>query len=57
MFFLILVIVGIVTIFGVLIIGAVEIRRMGKGQPDMITSLLEKKADKSKNKGIDILRP
>jgi len=48
MFFLILVIVGVVTIFGVLIIGAVEIRRMGKGQPDIISSVLQKRGDKAK---------
>jgi hypothetical protein len=47
MFFLILVIVGIVTIFGVLIIGAFEIRRMGKGQPDIISSILEKDENKA----------
>jgi hypothetical protein len=46
MFFLILVIIGIVTIFGVLIIGAVEIRRMGKGQPDIISGILGKRSNK-----------
>jgi len=47
MFFLILVIVGVVTIFGVLIIGAVETRRVQKGQPDIISSLLKKRDNKA----------
>jgi hypothetical protein len=47
----ILFIVGVITIFGVLIIGAVETKRMREGRPDIITSILEKKAEGPKNKG------
>jgi hypothetical protein len=47
MFFSILVIVGILTIFGVLIAGAVEARRMENGRPDIISSVLKKKEDKA----------
>jgi hypothetical protein len=46
MFFSILVIVGILTIFGVLILGALEARRTEKGQPDIITSIFKSKDDK-----------
>ena len=49
-------IIGVLTIFGVLAISAIETRRMKSGQSDIITSLLENKTDKSKNKGIDTLR-
>ena len=52
----ILFIVGVLTIFGVLVISAVETRRMRGGQSDLITSLLDKKAEKSKNRGVDALR-
>lgn len=50
MFFLILVIVGFVTIFGILIIGAIETRRVQKGQPDIISSILKKGAGKAQKK-------
>jgi hypothetical protein len=41
---ILLVIVGLVTIFGVIIIAAVEARRMEKGKPSIISS---KKSDKA----------
>ncbi len=52
----ILVIIGVVTIFGTFIIGAIETRRTEKGQPDIITSLFKKKDDKSQQKAVDTLR-
>jgi len=42
-----LVIVGVVTIIGVLIIGAIETRRMEEGQPSIISSISKKKGDKA----------
>jgi hypothetical protein len=56
MFFSILVTVGIVTIFGVLILGALEARRMENKQPDIITSAFKNKDDKSQQKPADTLR-
>jgi hypothetical protein len=47
MFFLMLVIIGIVTIFGVLIIGAIEVGRMQKGRQDIISDILEKRGSKA----------
>jgi hypothetical protein len=44
-------IIGVITIFGVLIVSAVETKRIKRGQPDIITSLIEKKADKSSKQG------
>ena len=43
----VLFIIGVITILGVLVVSAVEIRRVKKGQPDIITSLLHRKTDKS----------
>ncbi len=54
--FLILVIVGIVTILGVLIVGAIEARRMENEQPNIITSIFKNKDDKSQKKAADTLR-
>lgn len=42
-----LVIVGVVTVIGVSIIGAVETRRMEKGRPSIISSISKKKSDKA----------
>jgi cytochrome bd-type quinol oxidase subunit 1 len=39
-----LMVVGLVTIFGVLIIGVIETRRMEKGQPSIISSISKKKS-------------
>jgi hypothetical protein len=41
---ILLVIIGVVTIFGVVIIAAIETRRMEKGQPSIISS--KSKSDK-----------
>jgi hypothetical protein len=43
---IILVIVGMVTIFGVVIIAAIETRRMEKGQPSILSSEKSDKANK-----------
>ncbi|MBN1392889.1 MAG: hypothetical protein JW947_08820 [Sedimentisphaerales bacterium] len=44
---ILLVLVGMVTIFGVAIIAAIETKRIEKGQPSIISS---KKTDKAKEK-------
>lgn len=45
---IILVIVGMVTIFGVVVIAAVEARRMDKGQPSILSGISKKKSDSDK---------
>ena len=42
---ILLIIVGVVTIFGVIAIAAVETRRMEKGQPSIISSKRSDKAE------------
>jgi hypothetical protein len=44
---ILLVIIGAVTIFGVVIIAAIETRRMEKGQSSIISSISKKKSDKA----------
>jgi hypothetical protein len=43
---ILLVIVGLVTIFGVVVIAAVEARRMDKGQPSILSGKKSDKAEK-----------
>ncbi len=43
---ILLVIVGVVTIIGVVVIAAVEARRMDKGQPSILSSKKSDKAEK-----------
>ncbi|MFZ0034993.1 MAG: hypothetical protein WAK60_08420 [Sedimentisphaerales bacterium] len=43
----VLMVVGVVTIFGVLIIVAIETRRMEKGKPSIILSISKKKSDEA----------
>ena len=45
-----LVIVGVVTIIGVIAIGAIETRRMEKGQPSIVSSISGKRSDRAKEK-------
>jgi hypothetical protein len=42
-----LVIVGVVTIIGVAAIAAIETRRMGRGQPPIMSSISKKRSDKA----------
>ena len=38
----VLVIIGVVTVFGVLVISVIETKRMQEGRPDIISGILEK---------------
>jgi len=42
-----LVIVGTVTIIGIVVIAAIEARRMEKGQPSILSGISKKKSDKA----------
>ena len=42
-----LVIVGVATIIGVAAIGAIETRRMEKGQPSIMSSISKKRSDRA----------
>lgn len=42
-----LVIVGTVTTIGLIVIGAIETRRIEKGQPSILSSLSKKKSNKA----------
>jgi hypothetical protein len=44
---ILLVVVGTVTIIGVVVIAAIETRRMEKGQPSIISSISKKNSDKT----------
>jgi hypothetical protein len=44
---ILLVIVGLVTIFGVIVIAAIETRRMENGQPSILSGISKKKNDKA----------
>jgi hypothetical protein len=44
---ILLIIIGAVTIFGIVIIAAIETRRMEKGQPSIISSKKGNKAEKA----------
>lgn len=43
-----LVLVGIVTVIGVVIIAVIETRRMDKGEPSLLSSITKKAGDKGK---------
>ncbi len=46
---ILLVIVGVVTVIGVVVIAAIEARRMGKGRPSIFQKTSEVPSDKKKD--------